>query len=384
MKKVFFFGGVFFLSVAVMGQGKADGMPRKTAGQVVPLKPEAWDFRPGVAEFADGASGPVLKVVGRGYVVLKNTDFADGTIEFDDQPDERFASFYFHWQDSVENENFYFRTARGAGHPDAMDGVQYAPTIKGVNCWDIMLHYQGPATFGQQTPNHVKLVISGKQMRVYVNRQDRPTLEIPRLEGNTTHGGLAFSGKATISHLVIKPGQTEGLSPAEGPDPTINDPRYIRHWQVSPSDSIPAPMDFSMAFIPGKQTVWSPIAAERRGLVNLTRLYGGEMGSGFGRHRLAWLKTHIHADMARQVQLRLGFLDEVWMFLNGNWLYVDKNFFRFPIAKVPDGRLSLENTTVSLPLQQGDNELLIGVGSNFFGWGIMARLDDLDGIRLDR
>ncbi len=71
------------------------------------------------------------------------------------------------------------------------------------------------------------------------------------------------------------------------------------------------------------------------------------------------------------------------MFLNGNWLYVDKNFFRFPVAKVPDGRLSLENTTISVPLQQGDNELLIGVGSNFFGWGIMTRLDDLDGIRLE-
>ncbi len=259
MKKVFLFGSVFFLSFAVMGQAKM-------AGQVVSLKPEAWDFKPGVAEFADGASGPVLKIAARGYVVLKNTDFADGTIEFDDQPtDEHFASFFFHWQDSIENENFYFRTARGVGHPDAVDGVQYAPTIKGVNCWDIMLHYQGPATFGQQASNHVKLVISGKQMRVYVNSREWPTLEIPQLEGNTTHGTLAFSGKAIISHLVIKPGQTEGLSPAEGPDPTSNDSRYIRHWQVTSPDSIPAPMDFSMAFMPGKQKVWSPIVAERRG-----------------------------------------------------------------------------------------------------------------------
>jgi len=352
-------------------------------GQSVPLRAASWDFKPGVAEFADGASGPVMKIVGRGYVVLKNTDFADGTIEFDDQPvDERFASFFFRWQDSIENENFYFRTARGVGHPDAMDGVQYAPTIKGVNCWDIMLHYQAPAAFGQQEPNHVKLVISGKQMRVYVNSKEWPTLEVPRLEGNTTHGTLAFSGKAIISHLVIRPGQTEGLSPAEGVDPTSTDSRYIRHWQVTAADSIPGPVDFSMAFVPGKQTVWSPVVAERRGLVNLTRLYGGEPASGHPVHRISWLKTNIHADKARQVQLRLGFLDEVWMFLNGNWLYVDKNFFRFPVAKVPDGRLSLENTTITLPLQQGDNELLIGVGNNFFGWGIVARLDDLDGIKL--
>ena len=374
--------GLFFWTVLVMGQVMKAQVVK---AQVIPLRAANWDFMPGVAEFADGASGPVMKIVARGYVVLKNTDFADGTIEFDDQPvDERFASFFFHWQDSVENENFYFRTARGVGHPDAMDGVQYAPTIKGVNCWDIMLHYQAPANFGQKEPNHVRLVISGKQMRVYVNSKEWPTLEVPRLEGNTTHGTLAFSGKAIISHLVIRPGQTEGLSPAEGVDPTSTDPRYIRHWQVTGADSIPDPVDFSMAFKPGKQTVWSPLVAERRGLVNLTRLYGGDPGSGHSDHRISWLKTNIHADKARQVQLRLGFLNEVWIFLNGNWLYVDKNFFRWPIAKVPDGRLSLENTMITLPLQQGDNELLIGVGSNFFGWGIMARLDDLDGIRLDR
>lgn len=364
--------------LTVMGQ-------KRVTEQVISLRAENWDFKPGVAEFGDGSEGPVIKIVARGYVILKNVDFADGTIEFDDQPtDERFASFFFHWQDSLENENFYFRTARGAGRPDALDGVQYAPTIKGVNCWDIMVHYQANATFGQQAPNHVRLVISGKQMRVYVNNQQWPTLEIPRLEGNATHGTLAFAGHAIISHLVIKPGQTEGLPPGEGPDPTNGDTRYIRHWKVTSADSIPEPLDFSMAFVPGKQTAWSPIVAERRGLVNLTRLYGGNPASGHPGHRIAWLKTTIHAANARQAQLRLGFLDEVWIFLNGEWLYVDKNFFRFPIAKVPDGRLSLENTTISLPLRQGDNELLIGVGCNFFGWGIMARLDDLDGIRLEQ
>lgn len=57
-------------------------------------------------------------------------------------------------------------------------------------------------------------------------------------------------------------------------------------------------------------------------------------------------------------------------------LYVDKNYFGQPIAKSPDGRLSIENTTLVLPLQQGDNELLIGVGNDFYGWGIAARLDD--------
>jgi hypothetical protein len=356
-------------------------------GQVVPLRPENWAFRPGTVEFVPAASGsggaaagPSMKIISRnGVVTLKNTDFTDGTIEFDDQPTDRsFASFYFHWQDSLENECFYFRTQL-AGHPDDPAGVQYAPTVKGINCWNIMGHYQGNATFQQEAPNHVKLVISGRQMRVFVNSQERPTLEIPRLEGNTTHGTLGFDGQAIISNLVIRPGRVEGLSPVEGPDPTSNDPRYIRHWQVTQPDSIPRGIDFSNDLMPGKQTIWMPVVAERRGLVNLTRLYGASPS-----RRIVWLKTTLHSDGVRKCQLRLGFLDEVWIWINGHYLYLDKNFYGQPIAKDPRGRLSIENTTLVLPLQQGDNELLIGVGNNFYGWGIAARLDDLDGIGLEK
>lgn len=369
MKKVLFFVLVFW---AVEGDG-----------QVVPLRAGNWDFPAGSVVFEEGAgsTGPVMKIVGRGYAVAKKVDFTDGTIEFDEQPlSKDFASFYFHWQDSLESEVFYFRTRRGLGHPDARDGVQYAPIIKGVNLWNVMDHYQTFATFSGTAPNHVKLVISGKQMRVYLNSQPMPVLAVPRLEGNTTHGSLAFQGEAIISHLVLKPGQVEGLSPMEGIDPTSTDSRYIRHWQVTRADSIPAPVDFSMVSFPGKSTEWMPLMAERRGFVNLTRLYGGGYAHG---HHMAWLKTTIHSDTVKTVQLRLGFVDEVWMFLNGEWLYVDKNLFRQPIAKVPDGRLSIENATVGMPLKKGDNELLIAVGNNFFGWGVVARIDDVEGVHVE-
>jgi hypothetical protein len=35
-----------------------------------------------------------------------------------------------------------------------------------------------------------------------------------------------------------------------------------------------------------------------------------------------------------------------------------------------------------VPLKQGDNELLIGVANDFFGWGIMARLDNLEDVEV--
>lgn len=348
--------------------------------QIVPLKAGNWDFPQGLAEFGDSAGVARMKVLpGRGFVVLKGVDFSDGTIEFDEIPtDPSFAQVYFRWQDKDEAECFYFRTRRGAGNPYAMDAVQYTPIIKGTMCWDVMAQYQTNAVFTQATVTHVKLVISGKQMKVYFNGS-RPVLEVTELAGNTTHGTLAFAGQSIISNLVLKPGKVEGLSPVAGPDPVANDPRYLRHWMVTAPDSLPKGIDFSYALVPGAATTWEPIDAERLGLINLSRRFAAERS-----HRIVWLKTTIHADQARNVQLRLGFLDEVWMYVNDKLLYVDKNFFPQAIAKVPNGRLSLENATVTLPLQQGDNVLRIAVGNNFYTWAIMARLDDLEGLTIER
>lgn len=351
---------------------------RIVVAQTIPLQPDNWGFKPGMVEFTTYKERPSLKILpGAGHVVLKNIDFTDGTIEYDYEPvNPRFASMYFRWRDTLESECFYFRTGL-AGHPDKMEAVQYAPIVGGVNYWDFLPYYQGNADFQMQAWNHVKLVISGKQMRVYVNSESKPTLEIPRLEGNTTHGAIVFEGEAVISNLVIRPNKVDGLSAQEGIDPTDNDPRYIRHWEVSAATTIPKGIDFSDDLIPGKEAVWKPIAAQRRGLIDLIRLYGGSRD-----RRIAWLKVNLRSDSAQSRKIDLGFLDEVWVFLNGRYLYVDKNYFGQPIMKEPGGRLSIENTSFWVPLKKGDNELLVGVGSNFYGWGIAARLDKLEGIEV--
>jgi hypothetical protein len=351
--------------------------------QVVPLKAEDWVFRPGAVEFGDSGGVARMKILSsQGNVLLKHGDFSDGTIEFEVIPiDPGFSQFDFRWQDSTETECFYFRTARGAGHPYVMEAVQYAPIVKGTMWWDIMAHYQGNASFSQAAVNHVKLVVSGRRTLVFVNggASGRATLDIGELEGNTTHGSIGFSGQAIISNLVLKPGKVEGLSPVAATDPEANDPRYLRHWQMTAPDSLAPGVDFSYGLMPGKSTVWQPIDAERLGLINLGRKWVVNRS-----HQIIWLKTVVHADVAGRYNLRLGFVDEVWMFLNGRFLYTDKNFYGQPVAKIPRGRLSLENAAMGLPLQQGDNELLVAVGSNFYGWGIMARFDDLDGLTIER
>ncbi len=244
-----------------------------------------------------------------------------------------------------------------------------------------MPHYQGNASFRQDTWNHIRIFITGRQMLIYVNTDGPPTLTIPRLEGNTTHGAFAFEGEETVAHLVISPAPAaHGGIPGvpEGFDPTDNDPRYLRHWQVTQPDTIPAGIDFGKNLMPGKQATWSAIQAERRGLVNLTRLYGGAAP-----RRIVWLKTTLRATREWNYKIRLGFTNDVWVFLNGQYLYADKNYYDEPSMKTPRARVSLDNCSFNLPLKAGDNELLIGVANDFFGWGIIARLDDTDGVKIE-
>ncbi|MDR6806116.1 hypothetical protein J2Y45_003308 [Dyadobacter sp. BE34] len=366
------------ITFTVFGQKKAK-TAEKAPSIWVTLTAENWDAPGANAEFLTHEGRPALKILPKpGQVVLKNTKFSNGTIEFDYIPtDQRFSSFYFRYKDSKETELFYFRTQL-AGDSTAIEAVQYSPAIDGVNLWDLLPQYQGKANFQNKTWNHVKLIASGHQLRVFVNDTQRPTMEVPRMEGNVTEGTLAFEGEGIVSNLVIKPGQTEGLPAYEGTDPVAHDPRYLRKWQISEPAVLPKNVDFSLDQAPKAETMWEPIWAERRGMINLTRKFGMSK-----ERRVVWMKVNIISKTDQKKKMAMGFSDDVWVFLNGRYLYVDKNTFAAPIMKEPAGRCSIENTSFVVPFKAGKNELTIALANDFYGWALIARLEDMTGITVE-
>lgn len=346
----------------------------------VPMTAEHWQFDGEDVEFVQHrGTNALYHSTDLPLTIAKNINFTSGTIEFDLEPTgERFASIYFRRKNDKETECFYFRNYR-AGNPMGFDAIQYASIIDGVTMWDVQPHYQAPANIKKEGWNHVKMVISGEQMLVYVNDMQTPALHIAALDANTSAGGIAFNGTGYFANLVIKPTQTEGLADKAAYDPTRNDPTYLRNWEVSEAIDLPFGQDVLNTHFPIADSVlWSTTTSERLGFINLTRKYGGTKR---GTRRLAWLKTTITADANQIRKLHLGFSDEVWVYINGELLYLDKNYYRTPIMKAPNGRLSTENTSFDLPLKEGENELLIGVGNSFFAWGIIAKLDRNEGLK---
>lgn len=360
---------------AALGQ-KPKTKPASSAKEVnVGMKADNWEFPQGAAEFVDNRGVQSMKLTGA-TVTLKDVEFGDGTIEYDVEPQsDGFAGIYFHRIDEKESEYFYLRVAR-AGNPAAMDAIQYAPTVKGVLLWDVMDHYQGPVNMVKGAWNHVKLVMSGKQMLVYVNDITTPSLQVTRLEGTHSTGRIAFDGRCVIGNVVIKPNVVEGLSATEGYDPTFNDPRYIRSWQVTDPQPLPKGREVSDLDFPKASTTWTDLSTERRGLANLTRLFGKSDS-----RRVVWARARLVSNGEQKRKIKLGFSDEVWVYLNRQPVFVDKNIYTSAaMRKEPDGRISIENSEFEITLAAGENELLIAVANDFFGWGLMARLNSMQGI----
>lgn len=346
----------------------------------IPLKPERWEFKPSFVEFIEYKGVPAMKVLQEaGQVVLKDFEFKDGTIEFDIEPQvASFTGIYFRRQDSRESELFYLRMNK-AINPLAMDIAQYVGIIKCVNMWDLLPYYQNAASVKMNEWNHIKLIVSGIQMLVFVNDMSKPILEIPKLKGDVTKGNLAFDGGSIFANLVVKPNQVEDIASKEGFDPTNHDPRYLRNWQVSQPVPLPPGQEVYAEGLAKLNTInWQNVKAERRGLVNLTRKYGqGDV------RRVAYLKVNLNSKSSQKKLLKLGFLNEVWVFVNKKTVFVDKNLFPQNMRKTPDGRISIENASFQISLEPGMNELMIGIASNFYGWGIIAQLDSMEGINIE-
>ena len=315
-----------------------------------------------------------------GNAVLKDITFRSGIIEFDVNTIGRgMPGIAFRRQDEGNFELLYLRPDPNC--PAFRACVQYAPETHGVLLWDLFPQYQARAPLRENGWNHIKMVVSGRRMNVFVNDAVSPTLEVGSLEGDAMEGGLHLLGPATFANLVITPNVVDGLSPEPAPDPLAGDRGLIRNWRLSPSSALPDGNNPTYDEMPGASEEWKTVSSERSGLVNLSRLYGRPLPES--KRSVAWLKTTIASAQKQTRNVNIGWTRELWVFVNGKLVYAGKNLFEQDGArKFPDARCSLDNGAFPLPLEAGDNEVAIAIANNFYGWGFMLRLADPEGVHL--
>lgn len=379
-----------FISIAVLIT--CCGAKAQAKHITVPMQPAAWQFDSSKTEFVLYKSVPCVKGRNNAFyqVFLKDQVFTAGTIEFDvELSGMGFPGINFRMSaDNKNGEHFYIRSF-GPVSSATRTTLQYAEIKDGVSMWDLADEYQAGAVIHQDSWNHVKLVISGKQMKAYVNDMHKPALVVPELESSQRSGGISLSGNVIFANLVIKPGVVESLDSSAALNVIANDTRYLRKWEVAPAIRFPFGKEIiislpsmygtlTKADLPDSSAKWQPLIANNRGIVNVYNLFGATENDA---RRLTWLRTTIIADKEQERTLQLGFSDEAWVFINGQIVYAGKNYFGTPQAK-NDGRCTIENANFTLPLKQGKNEIMIALANYFYGWGIIARLDDTAGLSL--
>ena len=359
----------------------AAGTTETSQRRDVAMTAEQWKTVLGKPEFKEYKGKPAVVFAQEGIIAVPGLTFTNGTVEFDVEPAGMGAGLGFRMRGLESLEFLYFRPK--ADCATAPDCVQYAPFTRDVLLWDMFPQYQGPAPVRLNEWNHVKMVISGRRMNLFVNGALSPTLAIGSLEGDTRDGELALVGPGAFANFTVTPDAVEGLTAAPEADPTAHDERLVRQWQLAPSSELPDGKEPTIDDLPKASAAWRALTAERGGLVNVTRVYGLPVKRPV--RSLTWLKTTVSSKTSQSKRASIGWSREIWVFVNGQRVYADKNLYQPPAArKPPDGRLSLENGSFVLPLKAGDNEVAVALANNFYGWGLILRLDDLEGLQLAR
>ncbi len=152
-------------------------------------------------------------------------------------------------------------------------------------------------------------------MNLFVNGATTPTLAIGSLAGDTQEGNLRWSVQARSP--ISRSRQTPSRDSPQTPNRTRRPATSISsgHWQLAPFSELPDGKEPTIADLPKPSAEWRGLAAERGGLVNVTRVYGLPVKRPV--RSLTWLKTTISSKKSQSKKVAIGWTREIWLFVNG-------------------------------------------------------------------
>ena len=321
-----------------------------------------------------------------GSATWREIQFLDGTIELDlwVTSHRSFSFLSFRVEGPGEHEEVYFR-AHKSRLPDA---IQYTPVYKGSSQWQLYhdARSTAPAALppGEWIP--VKVVVEGPRAAVFVGEAEEPQLIVPRLARDPRPGHLALKSFlplgtprdvyiTSFANLVVWPGVVEYDFPE--PEPPAISPGRIASWEISP------------VFVPGEGLLtelprsplgagdWQIVQANADGLVELERHVTRPEGA---RRAGILARRQLTVGQPSTWRLDLGFSDEVSVFLNGRLLVADDESYSFNLPR-RQGLLTPAQLSVFLPLEEGDNELVLAIIDRFGGWGLSGRVTRVEDSR---
>jgi hypothetical protein len=323
---------------------------------------DGWDW--GGAEREWSIFRRRMSTVARGFAAaLVDVELTDGWVELELAvgPERSFHGVVWRAADDRNYESFFVRPHQ-VGNPDA---VQYTPVTNGISSWQLY-HGDGfwaPLAFPVRDWFRIRVDFAGARAEVRIGDLSRVALvcplKVPRRPGRI--GVLVAGPDVHLGELAF--GEEAEVDPAPPPAPAPPE-GVIRAWEVS--DAFPEEQIERARTEPRS---WTPIESEPGGLLDLARVQGIE-----GDRNTVLARAPIQAARAGTRALQLGFSDRALAYLNGLPLYRGDDTYRSRDYRFL-GSIGWYDT-VYLPLDAGENELVVAVSEDVGGWGVQARVVD--------
>ncbi|HEX4953814.1 MAG TPA: hypothetical protein VF017_10520 [Thermoanaerobaculia bacterium] len=362
-------------------------VPATAHPQAFDLAAPGWELK-GEGAKLETTEGRAVLALRSGFAYRRDVALEDGTIEFDMKVTGRrsFAYLQFRMESDSEYEEIYFRP-----HKTRLpDSLQYNPVYQRAGNWQL---YHGPEStaaveLAPDTWLHVRLVLEGQRAALFLGDAAEPVL-LPRLARPARAGYFALRGflppgevvpepPVRFTNVVVKPGVVGFDFAKAKQEPEVPLAGAVQRWKVSPA-FVPAegPVLAIPTDLPPRQA-WATVAAEPSAQVVLARHV--TLPPKAGRVATAAAIT-LRAAQAGVRRFDFAASDEVSVFLNGRLLYTGDQSYSFNFPR-RDGLLQLGQEALYLPLEKGDNDLVLVVSEVFGGWGLSGRIEDRAGLEI--
>jgi len=306
-----------------------------------------------------------------GNAFLKDVEFENGVVEVDIAVKARSRSYpgiVFRMQSEGNYERFYVRPHRSPFYPDAL---QYTPGFNGIDGWQLY-NGEGCTALADILPDrwiHLKMEVFGRQARVFLDDAEQPALVITDLKHGVSKGTIGLmgpkDGTAHFSNFKYRIDNTLQFDPP----PEVETPLgMITEWELSGNYDI---SEIDLERTPEQQGLtditWQSVKSDPAGLVDISRYRGRTSRAG----DCVFARTTIQADHDTVLNLRFGYSDAVFIFINGDLVFFGNSAYQQRDRSFL-GIVGL-NDAVYLPLKRGENELLLLVAESFGGWGFICQ-----------
>ncbi|MBO6523709.1 MAG: hypothetical protein JJ971_07795 [Balneolaceae bacterium] len=338
----------------------------------VPFNSENWNFGNLDTEVETYMGKQSYRLNGA-TISTKEVDLMNGTIEIDiNFPYGRFfPAILFRFQDGDNAESFYVRPHQ-SGNPDA---TQYTPFFNSYSGWQLY-HGEGHSAAVELEPDtwhHIKIDILDDQADIYFGDMETPLIKVTDLKRDPVSGGIGLSSGAPVYFANLKY-STSNPTLTERNNTKEEIPKgLVKEWYIT---DIVSDVDYrnKSSIHPGNLK-WTKQPTEYTGTINLAKFVQSEEGK-----TTVLTKLNIESESEIYKRLDFGYSDFVWVYVNGNPVYSGRNEFMSRDYRYL-GTIGWFDS-VYLPLKKGLNEVMFVVGENFGGWGLKAKIENMEGITL--